>query len=152
MKNRHIFIPAVDVGEIVPFSIRKTDSVQESIQSQDGAKKALIAFIDKLEAQFGESIYYLGFDEIGGKFYERFMFEKGGFFEIMMEAPLAMNAHFTGQERANSFCEALKQTLREALPKDKVAQMFIDSIAVQSEQDDSLTYKKWETMKEIRDQ
>ena len=79
------------------------------------------------------------------------MFENGGFFEIMIEAPLAMNAHFIDEKKADSFCRAIKNTLSNMLPDSPVSKMFIDSIAVQTQDDDSLTYKKWETMKDIKD-
>jgi hypothetical protein len=151
MKTRHIFVPVLDVGEMFPFTVKKTETVAESMQEQEKAHEKLVEFIDKLEKKFGEGIYYLGFDEIGGKFYERFMFEKSGFLEIMVEAPAVINAHFVAEAKADKFCAALKDTLREILPKNKAAEMFINSITVQTEQDDSLTYRKWETMKDIRD-
>jgi len=152
MKTKHIFVPALDVGEIVPFTVRKADSVKESMKQQEKARLKLVEFVDKLEKKFREGIFYLGFDEIAGKFYERFMFEKGGFLEIMIEAPLAINAHFASSKKADKFCKAIRESLKELLPKGRVSDMFIDSITVQTEQDDSLTYKKWETMKDIREE
>jgi hypothetical protein len=150
MQTRHIFIPALDVGEIVPFTLKKAQTVQESIDEQERIRTVLAQFIEKLEVRFQEGIFYLGFDEIAGRFYERFMFEHGGFLEIMVEAPLAMNAHFTDEQKAAKFCQAIKDTLREMLPDNPISRMFIDSIEVQNQNDDSLTYKKWETMKEIK--
>jgi hypothetical protein len=151
MKTKHIFVPALDIGEILPFTLKKTETVEESLRAQEKAREKLVEFIEKLEQEFGEGIYYLGFDEIAGKFYERFMFEKGGFLEIMIESPMAINAHFIDTEKAKKFCDALKSTLRKVLPKDKVSDLFIDSIGTQTEEEDSLTYKKWERMKNIRD-
>lgn len=150
MKTKHIFVPTLDVGEIVPFTLKNTKTVKESLTEQEKARERLSKFIDRLEKNFKENIYYLGFDEIAGKFYERFMFERGGFFEIMIEAPLAMNAHFVSDKKAEKFCSALKKTLSEMLPKTPISKMFVDSITVQTQDDDSLTYKKWETMKEIK--
>jgi hypothetical protein len=150
MQTKHIFVPTLDVGEIVPFAIKKTETVQESMDEQERAREALSKFIDKLEQSFGEGIFYLGFDEIAGRFYERFMFERGGFLEIMIEAPLAMNAHFIDEAKAQKFEEAIRQTLTEQLPESPIKKMFIDSIKVQTQNDDSLTYKKWETIKEIK--
>ncbi|MEM4267237.1 MAG: hypothetical protein QXK37_00220 [Candidatus Woesearchaeota archaeon] len=149
MNIRHIFVPALDIGEIVPFTIRKTKSIEESIEEQERSRQKLAEFIEKLEQKFGESIFYIGYDEIAGRFYERFMFEQGGFLEIMIEAPLALNAHFISEERAKKFCAALKETLKEMLPDSPVSNMFLDSITVQTQNDNSLTYKKWEIMKEI---
>ncbi len=150
MKTKHIFVPVLDVGEIVPFTLKETASVGESMEEQEKTRAKLAEFIDKLELKFGEGIYYLGFDEIAGKFYERFMFEKGGFFEIMIEAPLAMNAHFTDKKKADKFCRAVQGTLKIILPDSPISKMFIESISVQSQEDESLTYKKWETMKDIK--
>lgn len=150
MKTKHIFIPVLDVGEIIPFTLKKSDSVQESMEEQDKLREKLSEFIEKLEKNYGENIFYLGFDEIGGKFYERFMFEKGGFLEIMIEAPLALNAHFIDEKKAVLFCDALKKTLKEFIQDSPMAQMLIDSISLQTQDDESLTYKQWETMKEIK--
>jgi hypothetical protein len=120
------------------------------MKEQDRAKKELIKFIDVLEKEYKQHIYYMGMDIIEAKTYERFIFEKQGFFEIMTESPLAMNAHFTDQKAAESFCKALKSTLTKLLKKEPVAEMFINSIEVASEQDQSLTYEKWDTMKSLK--
>ena len=150
MKIRHIFIPALDVGEILPFTVRKTKTLKESIEEQERAKKELIKFIDMLEKNYKESIYYMGMDIIEAKSYERFIFEKGGFFEVMIEAPLAMNAHFVNKDRANKFRFALKKTLKEVMKKDKMSDIFINSIEINSEQDQSLTYEEWGKIKRIK--
>lgn len=149
MRTKHIFVASLDAGELLPFAVRKTKTVQENIQEQERAKKELIKFIDRLEKNYNDSIYYMGMDLIEAKNYERFMFEKGGFFEVMVESPLAMNAHFVHRKRAETFCNALKKTLRSMLRKDKVTEMFVDSIEVNSEQDQSLTYEKWSKLKAI---
>lgn len=149
MKTKHIFVPALDVGEILPFVVRKTKTLQENIKEQERARNELVKFIGMLEKNYKESIYYMGMDIIESKSYERFIFEKGGFFEIMIDSPLAMNAHFVHSEKAKKFCEALKKTIKSILKKDKVAEMFVNSIEVNSEQDQSLTYEKWDRMKNI---
>ena len=149
MKTKHIFVPALDVGEILPFVVRKTKSLQENIKEQQRAKNELVKFIDLLEKNYKESIYYMGMDIIESKSYERFIFEKGGFFEIMVESPLAMNAHFVHNEKAKKFCEALRKTIKSILKKDKVTEMFVNSIEVNSEQDQSLTYEEWDRLKKI---
>jgi hypothetical protein len=92
----------------------------------------------------------MGMDVITGKTYERFIFERGGFFEIMIEAPLAMNAHFVHEKQAAKFIGALKKTLKQIMPKNGVTDLFINSIEVGSEEDESLTYKTWSNIKEIR--
>jgi hypothetical protein len=150
METKHIFVASLDVGEILPFVVKKTKTLQENIREQERAKKELIKFIDKLEKNFKEPIYYMGMDIIEAKAYERFIFENGGFFEVMVESPVAMNAHFVHDKKAEKFCEALKKTFKLVLKKDKVSEMFINSIEVNSEQDQSLTYQKWDMMKGIK--
>ncbi len=150
MRIKHIFVPALDVGELLPFAVRKTKTLKESIEEQERAKKELIKFIDKLEKNYKESIYYMGMDVIEAKSYERFILEKGGFFEVMVEAPVAMNAHFVNKSQAKKFELALKKTLREVMKKDKMSDIFINTIEINSEQDQSLTYEEWDKIKRIR--
>ncbi|MBN2457775.1 hypothetical protein JXB31_01440, partial [Candidatus Woesearchaeota archaeon] len=61
----------------------------------------------------------------------------------------AMNGHFVNTEQAERFATALKKTFSEILSDEHYKQMFLDSIVVQSEDDQSLTYKKWETLKNM---
>jgi len=150
MKTKHIFVPALDVEGLLPFAVNKTKTLKDNIAEQERARKELILFIDKLEKNYKETIYYMGMDIIEAKTYERFIFEKGGFFEMMTESPLAMNAHFVHDKRAEKFCNALKKTLKSVLNKSPVADMFISSIVVNSEHDESLTYEKWDRMKSIK--
>ncbi|MBI2670832.1 hypothetical protein HYX18_02555 [Candidatus Woesearchaeota archaeon] len=150
MKTKHIFVPALDVSELLPFTKRKTKKLSESLKEQERARKELEKFVDKLEKNYKEKIWYMGMDVITGKTYERFIFDKGGFFEIMIEAPLAMNAHFVHERQAKKFNEALKKTLKQIMPKTSVSDLFINSIEVGSEEEESLTYKTWANIKEIR--
>ncbi len=150
MKIKHIFVPALDVGELLPFTVRGTKTLKESIEEQERAKKELVKFIDTLEKNHRESIYYMGIDVIEAKSYERFILEKGGFFEIMVEAPVAMNAHFVKRDQAKRFEAALKKTLREIMKKDKISELFINSIEINNEQDQSLTYEEWDKIKRIK--
>lgn len=151
MKTTHIFVPALDVGEILPFTVRKQKSLAETFQEQDRAKQELVKFVDTLEKHFNEPIHYMGMDIIGEKSYERFIFEKGGFFEVMVEPPIAMNAHFVHKKRASQFKDALKKTLVQMLGKTTVSELFINSIQTQSEKDQSLRVQDWKKIKEIRD-
>ncbi|MBW2971323.1 hypothetical protein KY320_04145, partial [Candidatus Woesearchaeota archaeon] len=116
---------------------------------QDRAKKELVRFIELLENKYKQPVYYMGMDIIEAKTYERFIFDNGGFLEIMSEAPLALNAHFVHREQAEDFKKALVETLKEILPKTPVADMFLNSIEVNDEKDQSLTYDKWDKMKEL---
>ena len=150
MKTKHIFVPVLDVGELLPFVIKKKGKLQENIKEQERAKAELVKFIDKLEKNYKESIYYMGMDIIESKTYERFIFENGGFFEVMTESPLAMNAHFINEKTAKRFCSALKKTIKLILKGNPMSKMFLGSIEVQTEADQSLTYEKWDRMKSIK--
>src|SRR3989338_5636091 len=151
MNTKHLFVPALDVSELLPFAVRKTNNLQDSFAEQDRAKQELVKFVNKLEKTLKQKIFYLGFDVIGEKSYERFIFDKGGFFEVMVESPVALNAHFVHDKHAAAFAAALKKTLSRVLPKSAVAQLFIESIEVQNQDDTSLTVEKWNRMKDIRE-
>jgi len=150
MKPKHIFVPALDVGELLPFVTRGSIKLSDQIKEQERARKELERFISMLEEKFDEPIWYMGMDVIGEKSYERFIFENGGFFEVMTESPVALNAHFVHEKRAEKFCQALKKALKQILPNSPITSMFIDSISVQTQEDETLTVNKWHTMREIR--
>ena len=151
MNTKHIFISALDINEQLPFVVSKTTTLQENFKEQDRAKKELEKLIDKLEQNFHEPIFYLGMDVIGEKAYERFMFKKSGFLEIMVEPPVAIMIHFPDRKRAEKFCAILKKTLFSILPKGPAREMFIESLEVQDEHDTSLTVDEWHKIKEMRD-
>jgi len=150
MKTKHIFVPALDIGELLPFAVRKTESLAQNFEEQERSKKELVKFIDKLQKVYKEPIWYMGMDVIGEKSYERFMFDKGGFFEVMIEKPVAMNAHFVDEKRAKKFKDSLKKTLVQIMPKTEVTKMFIESIEVQDEHDAFLTVQEWNKLKKVR--
>ena len=150
MKTKHIFVPALDVSELLPFSIKKSTKLSLIMKEQERASKELEKFIDKLQKNYMEAVWYMGMDVIVGKTYERFIFEKGGFFEIIIESPIAMNAHFVHEKQARKFKDALKKTLKQVMPKNEVSEMFINSIEIGNEESESLTYKTWSDIKEIR--
>ena len=150
MNTKHIFISALDINEQLPFVIKTTKNLQDNFKEQDRAKKELEKFVNLLEKNFKEDISYLGMDVIGEKSYERFMFKKSGFFEIMVEAPVALTAHFPQRKRAEQFCEALKLTMKKILPKGPQTDMFLDSLEVNDEQDQSLGVDDWNKIKDIR--
>lgn len=150
MRTKHLFVPALDVGERLPFAVRKTETLQQSFDEQDRAKRELVKFINHLERKLRQKVFYMGFDVIGEKSYERFLFDKGGFLEVMVESPVALNAHFVHDTQAKSFAKALKAALMDLMPKGPVTQLFLDSIEVQDQDDTSLTVEKWHKMKEIR--
>lgn len=150
MKTKHIFVAVLDVNELCPFSVVKTENFEEGLAKQQQSQKALAEFIDLLEKNFKQKIFYMGMDIIESKYYERFMFESNGFLEVMMDKPVAINAHFTEKKNAEKFKEALKKTLLKVLPDTPVSQMFVDSIEVQNEEEQSFTYDTWNKLKDIR--
>lgn len=150
MKKSHIFVPLLDVQEILPFALGKEEILNEGVGEEDRAKKELLKFIEKLEKNFGEDIYYIGMDIIGEKSYERFILKKGGFLEVMIEKPLALNAHFINKRRAKKFLDSLKKSLK-TISKNKNINFLLDSLQVQTEEDTSLSVERWNIMKSIRD-
>jgi hypothetical protein len=140
MKIKHSFVVLLDLPEILPFSISE----------EEGPKmEELGDFVDNLSEKLVENIYYIGQDTIGEKFYERFLFEKGGFLEIMVQAPVAIVAHFVEQKRAERFAEALREVILGI--KDKVAPMLAKNIEVQTEKEQPLDYKTWSKLRRIRE-
>ena len=77
------------------------------------------------------------------------LFEKGGFLEIMMEKPLAINAHFSHESRAKLFEKALKKVLAKMIGTDSVSKMFINSIGIGTDET-NLKVSTWDKLKNIR--
>ncbi len=149
MKTKHFFVPALDIAELLPFVVRKKKVLADQFAEQERAKAELMKFITLLEKNFKQSVHYVGMDIIGEKNYERFLFEKGGFLEILTESPAAINAHFPDKKAAVAFRKALVATFTKLLTGEP-AKLFIDSIEVQDQDDTSLTVSEWHRMKEIR--
>jgi len=150
MHVKHANVSVLDVAEILPFTIRAAKSTVQELKNASIAREELERFIAKLEKNFGEPIWYIGFDVIGEKFYERFLFDKGGFLEILMEAPVAIVAHFVSEKRAKNFSAALKKTLKEILPKTAASRLLIDSIKEASEEHAELKVHKWHKIRKIK--
>jgi cell division protein FtsB len=150
MNTKHIFISVLDVEEQLPFAVKKKAKLQEKLAEQERAREELTRFINKLEKNFKENIHYLGMDVIGEKAYERFMFSKSGFLEIMVEQPVALNAHFPDKKRAQTFCKILKKTIGQIIKDSPQKNIFLDSIEVFDEDDTSLTVEDWKKIKNIR--
>lgn len=151
MKSKHFFVAALDVAELMPFTITNTDDYMKMTKIIEDSRKKLESFMNDLIKNFKEDIWYMGSDVIGEKNYERFIFDKGGFFEVMTEAPVALNAHFVHKKRAGKFREALIKTLKKILPDDPATSMFLDSIEVREEAEDNLKVEVWDDIKEIRE-
>lgn len=149
MKSKHFFVPVLDVAGLIPFAIKQNHDVAESLEQHDKCQRELEKFIKFLDSSFRETVWYMGFDVIGEKFYERFMFDKGGFFEIMMEYPAAMVGHFTNEKRAEKFAAAMRKALAKILPKTTAARLFIEDIKASSAGEYELKVEKWSKIKDI---
>ncbi|RJQ17145.1 hypothetical protein C4573_03770 [Candidatus Woesearchaeota archaeon] len=150
MKTKHIFVATLDINELFPFSVSDKKEIEEGLKDQQRVRQELEKFIGLLEKHGNQKIFYMGSDIIESKYYERFLFEKNGFLEVMMDKPVAVNAHFTEKKHAESFCKAIKKALLNLLSDTPVSKMFIDAIEVQTEAEQSLTYQTWEQIKDIR--
>lgn len=150
MIQKHYFIPALDAGDLLPFGIHQKKSFQDEVAEQERARQELVKFVECIEKHAKQKMFYLGMDVIGEKSYERFLIENGGFFEAMVETPVALNAHFCTEKEAKSFLKALQKALRDVLPKGPLPQMFIDSLSVEHQEDMTLAVSSWNKMKHIR--
>ena len=148
MKTKHFFVPALDIGDLLPFVVRKKKVLAQQFEEQERAKSELIKFVVLLEKNYKHSIHYVGMDVIGEKNYERFLFANGGFLEILTESPAAINAHFVDKKTAVAFRKALVATFSKLLTSP-LANLFIDSIEVQDQNDTSLTVQEWHRMSDI---
>lgn len=151
LKVKHFYVNVLDAPELIPFTVKLEKDLTASLKQQEKARQELDKFINILRKDFKEPIWYIGFDIIGEKFFERFIFEHGGFLEIMMEAPSAINAHFVHEARAEKFTKALKKTLTKILPKKPIAKMFLENIEIGSEEAAELKVEEWDKLKKIRE-
>ncbi len=137
-------VSLLDVNELLPFAKEEVRSLEQDIKEEKRVEKELKEFIGKIEKHSGHKIHYIGHEKRYGKHLVRFLLQKGGFIEVMVEKPLALNAHFIKKESAEKFANGLKKALDEHLPDHPVKQMFIDSIAVEDGfKDDVITVDKW---------
>lgn len=147
-KNYHS-VTALDIEELLPFVKKETKGLMEGVLEEKRVKTELEKFIKILKGHINEEIYYIGEEKKFGKHLERFLFENGGFFEIMIESPVSINAHFLHRTRAHKFCKGLKKTIDVILPESQVKGIFINSINVGKREDEPLTYDKWNLMHKL---
>lgn len=151
MRSKHVFVSVLDLPELLPFTVKEEKQFDKSLKEQEQSMKELIKFIDALEKNYKEGIYYIGQDMIGEKFLQRFIFQKEGFLEIMYAAPAAICAHFVNKKKAEKFVAALKKTLEKSLPKGKPTELLIESVGVE-EEEETLTVETWQKLREIREE
>ena len=150
MRTKHVFVSVLDIAEILPFCISEQKDVRKAITEQERCMKELDKFVTSLEKNYKEGVFSIGFDIIGEKYLQRFIFEEEGFLELMIQAPVAIAAHFVHEKKAEKFVGALRKTLREILPKSAAKELMIENIEVQKE-DEVLTHEKWQKLKKIRE-
>ncbi len=152
----HAFVAFLDLPESMPFGIpvdndvlfQKPDMDEKNFESKN---RELFKFIKLIETKFGEKTCYIGEDVIGEKFYKRFLFEKGGFVEIMTGVPIAISAHFTSLTRAKKFAKSMSDAIKITIKNPKIQDILTNSISAEVEEDDRLTFETWNKLRSIRE-
>lgn len=147
--SKYYLISIQDVAELLPFVKKECDNLADEIEEENRIKQHLNRFKDILERHFGDSVAYIGEEKSYGKHLERFLFEHGGFMEIMLEPPLILKVHFLSQATAQRFAEALKKTMSEVIQNHPLKDMFIENITVEETEKDPIPIKTWAKMHHI---
>ncbi|RME53202.1 hypothetical protein D6783_02665 [Candidatus Woesearchaeota archaeon] len=143
--NYHV-VSLIDVNELLPFVKRVRQNTDEPTKEEEAKLQAeLDRFFSTLKRYYHTPIHYIGDERRYGKHLERYLINKTGFIEIMVEAPLHLNAHFISKREAETFAQALKKTLFETVPASPVRSMFIDSVRVQDKKA-SATYQTYDKL------
>src|SRR3989344_5936104 len=93
-----------DKRNILPFAVKEDLKLDKKLKKTNEAWKSLEKF-------FKEKIYSMGFDIINNKCYERFMFEKNGFLEIVIGKNPEIEAAFSNERKIKRFKKALDKTI-----------------------------------------
>lgn len=149
MQLKHVFVTLIDLFEEFPFTVEKEEDLERMMEEMEKGDEELFRFVQTIEDGFA-STSYIGQDVIQDKFYQRFLFEGGGFMEIMQEAPLSIVGHFTSREDAEEFRDSLVEATEETVDNEKALEMMVDSIEIGEESGETLSYEKWSQMKEVR--
>ena len=67
MNTNHFSVPLLDVGELLPFEVKKKKTLEQDFAEQERARHELIKFINLLERKMRQEMHYLGMDVIGEK-------------------------------------------------------------------------------------
>jgi hypothetical protein len=147
-------VTLIDLPEALPFGSDTPDSADlvalATQNSESETDRALFEFVKSLERNFGEKTCFIGEDIVGEKFYKRFLFEKGGFIEIMTGVPVAISAHFTTKLRSDKFSRALSASISKLVRNPKIREVLVSTIVSDQEADLVLNFEKWEKIKRIR--
>ena len=141
MKLEHCYVNLVDLPEVLPFTVKEGKDFGNSDEK-------ILEFVEAVE-EF-DNVHYIGQDNVEGKFYQRFLFENGGFMEIMQKAPSAIVAHFSKEERAEKFSEVLKDVITSKC-EGKAAELLKDDVKVEKEREGRLNYEKWSKLNKVRE-
>lgn len=155
MKSKHNYVVLIDLPEALPFEYAddkcKADKILDFKTNAEKAEMELFNFIYRLERNFNEEISFIGDDVIGEKFYKRFLFSKDGFLEVMYQRPAAIIAHFIDENRAKKFADAMKKAIEQTVKDKKLVMILQNTIEVNKEKGEALTYQKWAKIAKIRD-
>ncbi len=148
--SKYHIVSLLDVNDLLTFAKEEVKTLKEEITEEQRVEKELKEFIATIEKHSGHKIHYMGHEKRFGKHLVRFMFKKGGFLEVMVEKPLALNAHFINKSQADDFASGLKKALKEVLPDSPVKDIFIESIKVEDgHQKQLLSVDKWAMLHKI---
>ena len=149
-KSNYKRVSIVDVNELLSFAKKEYHELEEQIKEEKRVENELNDFIKEVEKHSKHKIHYIGHEKRHGKHLIRFLFKKGGFLEVMVEKPLAINAHFIDEKHAEKFANGLKKALHEVLPENKVKDMIINDVKVEDGfKEDMLTFDKWSSLHNI---
>ncbi|MCJ7450232.1 MAG: hypothetical protein MUP58_00655 [Candidatus Nanohaloarchaeota archaeon QJJ-9] len=147
MKLKHYYVNLIDLPEVLPFSLTE-EEIENKTDAQEESGKEVFNFVEALEGF--DTIHYIGQDNVEGKFYQRFLFNGGGFLELMQKAPSAIVAHFSRKERAQEFAEELRKVIKEKCGEEKEVELLASDVEVNKEEEGSLSYEKWSKLNNVR--
>ncbi len=143
-------VSLLDVDQLLSFAKNEVRNLDEEIKEEQRVEKELKEFIDEIEKHSGHDIHYIGHEKRFGKHLVRFLFQDGGFLEVIVEKPLVLNGHFISEETAKKFATGLKKALRSRLPEHPVKDLFIDSIRIEDGfKDAPISVDKWNKLHKL---
>ena len=150
MKENYKVISLVDVNQLLSFAKNEFNNIEEQIREEKRVEKELKEFVSDIERFSGHRIHFIGHEKRYGKHLIRFLLKDGGFLEVMVEKPLAINGHFISRRAAERFVNGLKKVLYYRLPESPIKNLVINSIKVEDGlKEEILTFEKWGQMHNI---
>jgi hypothetical protein len=140
----------VDVNDLLTFAKKEYKSLEDQIKEEKRIEEELKKFIKNVQNHSNYKIHFIGHEKRYGNHLARFLFKDSGFLEIMLEKPLAINAHFVNEDAAKKFASGLRKALDAELSDSPVKKMIIDSIKVENGfEAHPLTLSEWSKMHRI---